>query len=96
MARRLAPEGPRLIRLASLLVLLYAPLVAAERLCPYPVDPAQGLGSRNLVRRFLANQLRIAHSADVMGGSMIAVGPYGCATLEASSNGVEAPASQAS
>jgi poly(3-hydroxybutyrate) depolymerase len=44
---------------------------------------------------FMANQLHIAHSADVMGAAMIAGGPYGCAVLRATSDGVEALASQA-
>jgi poly(3-hydroxybutyrate) depolymerase len=45
---------------------------------------------------FIADQLHIAHSADIMGAAMIAGGPYDCATLDASPDSVEALASQAS
>ena len=43
----------------------------------------------------MANQLHIAHSADIMGAAMTAGGLYGCAVLHATADGVEALASQA-
>jgi len=58
-------------------------------------DPAQVSVSGISSGGFMANQLHIAHSADVMGAAMIAGGPYGCAVLRATSDGVEALASQA-
>ena len=78
------------------LTLLCAYAVAAERLGGYPVDPAQVSAAGISSGAFLANQLHIAHSAHIMGAAMIAGGPYGCATLDASSDGVETPASEAS
>ncbi len=76
-------------------VLLCGSASAAERLSLYPIDPAQvsvaGLSSG----AFMANQLHIAHSAEIMGAAMIAGGLYGCAVLHATADGVEALASQA-
>ena len=43
----------------------------------------------------MANQLHIAHSADIMGAAMIAGGLYGCAVQDVESDGVLALASQA-
>jgi poly(3-hydroxybutyrate) depolymerase len=86
-----------MIRLANALslVLLCASASAAERLSSYPVDPAQVSVSGISSGAFMANQLHIAHSADVMGAAMIAGGLYGCAVLHATADGVEALASQA-
>jgi len=85
LARRLAPP----------LVFPCASGVTAERL-NYPVDPAHVSAAGISSGAFIADQLHIAHSADIMGAAMIAGGPYGCATLHASPDSVEAPASQAS
>ena len=80
----------------SLLVALgSASANAAEKLGAYSVDPAQisvaGLSSG----AFMANQLHIAHSADVMGAAMIAGGLYGCAVQDVERDGVLAAMSQA-
>src|SRR5271167_2873684 len=99
MARRLSSGDLAMIRLAHCLalplMLLGASASAAERLGGYPVDPAQVSVSGISSGAFMANQLHIAHSADVMGAAMIAGGLYGCAALHATSDGVEALASQA-
>jgi poly(3-hydroxybutyrate) depolymerase len=70
-------------------------VTTAERL-NYPVDPAQVSAAGISCGAFIADQLHIAHSADIMGAAMIVGGPYGCATLDASRENVEAPASLAS
>ena len=81
---------------AALLALAYAADAgAAERLGALPIDPSQvsvaGLSSG----AFMANQIHIAHSADVMGAAMIAGGLYGCAVEDVESDGVLALAAQA-
>ena len=81
--------------LPLLLVLLCASASAAERLGSYPVDPAQVSVSGISSGAFMANQLHIAHSADIMGAAMIAGGLYGCAVLHPTADGVEALDSQA-
>ena len=43
----------------------------------------------------MANQIHVAHSADIMGAAMIAGGLYGCAVQNVEFDGVEALASQA-
>ena len=69
----------RLSTLSFAFALALASADAAEPLGRYPVDPTQisvaGLSSG----AFMANQLHIAHSADIMGAAMIAGGLYGCA-----------------
>jgi hypothetical protein len=60
---------------------------AAERLGAYPVDPAQVSVSGLSSGAFMANQLHIAHSAEIMGAAMIAGGLYGCAVLHATAEG---------
>jgi poly(3-hydroxybutyrate) depolymerase len=99
MARRLSSEDLAVIRLALCLALplalLDASALAAERLGGYPVDPAQVSVSGISSGAFMANQLHIAHSADIMGAAMIAGGLYGCAVLHPTTDGVEALASQA-
>jgi poly(3-hydroxybutyrate) depolymerase len=88
-----------MIRLANALwlslMLLCASASAAERLRSYPVDPAQVSVSGLSSGAFMANQLHIAHSADIMGAALIAGGLYGCAVLHSTDDGVEALASQA-
>jgi poly(3-hydroxybutyrate) depolymerase len=99
MARRLFSRVVAMFRLANVLLpplmLLYASASAAERLGAYPVDPAQVSVSGLSSGAFMATQLHIAHSADIMGAAMIAGGLYGCAVLHATADGVEALASQA-
>ena len=51
----------------------------ADRLGQYPVDPGQISVAGFSSGAFMANQLHIAHSADIMGAAMIAGGLYGCA-----------------
>jgi poly(3-hydroxybutyrate) depolymerase len=77
------------------LALLCASASAAERLGAYPVDPAQVSVSGLSSGTFMANQLHIAHSTEIMGAAMVAGGLYGCAVLHATADGVEALASQA-
>jgi poly(3-hydroxybutyrate) depolymerase len=88
-----------MIRLANVLplslMLLCASASAAERLGSFPADPAQVSVSGISSGAFMANQLHIAHSADIMGAAMIAGGLYGCAVLHPTADGVEALASQA-
>ena len=83
------------IALALLLALQGAAAFAADPLTRFPVDPTQvsvaGLSSG----AFMANQLHIAHSADIMGAAMIAGGLYGCAVQDVERDGVLALLSQA-
>jgi hypothetical protein len=99
MARRLAPGDLAMNRLARCLapprVSPCPSGVTAERL-NYPVDPAHVSAAGNSSGALIADQLHIAHCADIMGAAMIAGRPYGCATLDASPDSVEARASQAS
>ncbi len=84
---------------AALLALAYAADAgAAERLVrlgALPIDPAQVSVAGISSGAFMANQIHIAHSADVMGAAMIAGGLYGCAVADVESDGVVALASQA-
>ncbi len=68
---------------------------ATERLGAFPVDPSQVSVAGFSSGAFMANQLHIAHSADVMGAAIIAGGLYGCAVEEVESDGVLALLSQA-
>ncbi len=68
---------------------------AAEKLGRLPVDPAQVSVAGFSSGAFMANQLHIAHSADVMGAAMIAGGLYGCAVDEVTQDGVTEKASLA-
>lgn len=68
---------------------------AADKLTSYPVDPAQISVAGISSGAFMANQLHVAHSADVMGAAMIAGGLYGCAVQDVEQDGVLALASQA-
>ncbi len=68
---------------------------AAERLASFPVDPAQISVAGVSSGAFMANQLHVAHSADIMGAAMIAGGLYGCAVEAVEDDGVRALASQA-
>ncbi len=67
----------------------------AERLGAYPVDASQISVAGVSSGAFMANQIHIAHSADVMGAAMIAGGLYGCAVIDVTRKGVLALASQA-
>ncbi len=81
---------------AALLALAYAEdAAAAERLGVLPIDPSQVSVAGISSGAFMANQIHIAHSADVMGAAMIAGGLYGCAVEDVDSDGVLALASQA-
>ena len=83
------------IALSLSLILASASASAAERLRSYPIDPAQVSVSGLSSGAFMANQLHIAHSAEIMGAAMIAGGLYGCAVLDVTEDGVEALDSQA-
>src|SRR5271157_5710075 len=74
---------------------LFAQAQAAERLGAFPVDPAQVSVAGISSGAFMANQLQVAHSADIMGAAMIAGGLYGCAVQDVTEDGVLALASQA-
>ena len=80
---------------AALACTLAASAQAAERLSSFPVDPSQVSVAGISSGAFMANQLHIAHSADIMGAAMIAGGLYGCAVEAIEDNGVRALASQA-
>ena len=81
---------------AALLALAYAADAgAAERLGALLIDPAQVSVAGISSGAFMANQIHIAHSADVMGAAMIAGGLYGCAVADVELDGVVALASQA-
>ena len=86
----------RLINVSALaLMLLSASAIAADKLGVFPVDPAQISVAGISSGAFMANQLHIAHSADIMGAAMVAGGLYGCAVQDVESDGVLALASQA-
>ena len=74
---------------------LSASAQAADRLAAYLVDPAQVSVAGISSGAFMANQLHIAHSADVMGAALVAGGLYGCAVQSVTSDGVLALATQA-
>src|SRR5208283_69782 len=80
---------------AALAFALAAPAYAADKLGNFPVDPAQVSVAGISSGAFMANQLHIAHSADIMGAAMIAGGLYGCAVQDVESDGVLALAAQA-
>jgi len=86
----------RLMSLSTVLLALgIAAAHAADPLGRFPVDPSQVSVSGISSGAFMANQLHIAHSADIMGAAMVAGGLYGCAVQDVESNGVLALASQA-
>jgi poly(3-hydroxybutyrate) depolymerase len=68
---------------------------AADRLGAYPVDPTQISVSGISSGAFMANQLHVAHSANIMGAGIVAGGLYGCAVLSDNENGVKPAASLA-
>jgi poly(3-hydroxybutyrate) depolymerase len=72
-----------------------APAHAAERLGSYPVDPGKVSVSGISSGAFMANQLHIAHSADIMGAGIVAGGLYGCAVLGVSGDRVVSLATRA-
>ena len=80
---------------AALVFAMAASAQAADKLGSFPVDPAQVSVAGISSGAFMANQLHIAHSADIMGAAMIAGGLYGCAVQDVESDGVLALASQA-
>ena len=92
-------KGNRLARLAGALGVALAVIGgaarAADRLGAYPIDPAQVSVAGISSGAFMANQIHVAHSADVMGAAMIAGGLYGCAVQDVEADGVVALASQA-
>jgi poly(3-hydroxybutyrate) depolymerase len=67
----------------------------AEKLGAFPVDASQVSVAGISSGAFMANQIHIAHSADVMGAAMIAGGLYGCAVESVEDDGVRALATQA-
>src|SRR5271165_7682454 len=79
----------------ALALAVAAPSQAAEKLGSFPVDPTQISVAGISSGAFMANQLQIAHSAEVMGAAMIAGGLYGCAVQDVTEDGVLALASQA-
>jgi poly(3-hydroxybutyrate) depolymerase len=79
----------------AILPALFAQAQAADRLGAFPVDPAQVSVAGISSGAFMANQLQVAHSADIMGAAMIAGGLYGCAVQDVTEDGVLALASQA-
>ena len=81
--------------LAALVFAMAASAQAADKLGSFPVDPAQVSVAGISSGAFMANQLHIAHSADIMGAAMIAGGLYGCAVQDVESDGVLALAAQA-
>src|SRR5271168_4093458 len=88
----------RFVRLAKALTIclaVTAPAQAADKLGSFPVDPAQVSVAGISSGAFMANQLQVAHSADIMGAAMIAGGLYGCAVQDVTEDGVLALASQA-
>ena len=80
---------------AALVFAMAASAQAADKLGSFPVDPAQVSVAGISSGAFMANQLHIAHSADIMGAAMIAGGLYGCAVQDVELDGVLALAAQA-
>src|SRR5208337_1313608 len=85
----------RLAQALALALAVAAPAYAADKLGSFPVDPAQVSVAGISSGAFMANQIHIAHSADIMGAAMVAGGLYGCAVQDVESDGVLALASQA-
>lgn len=79
----------------ALLPALFIAAHAAEKLGRLHIDPAQVSVAGVSSGAFMANQLQIAHSADIMGGAMIAGGLYGCAVQSVTEDGVLALATEA-
>src|SRR3954469_1155512 len=63
---------------------------AADPLGRYPVDPTQISVAGISSGAFMANQLHVAHSADIMGIGVVAGGPFGCAVADTNDTGVVA------
>jgi poly(3-hydroxybutyrate) depolymerase len=86
----------RSLSLALLLGTLGAgPALAADPLGHYPIDPTQISVSGISSGAFMANQLHVAHSADIMGVGMVAGGLYGCTVASVDDQGVTTLASLA-
>ena len=95
-------RDPFLARIAAMLLVLAgasgaaaAERAPAERLGAFPVDASQVSVAGISSGAFMANQIHVAHSADVMGAALIAGGLYGCAVQDVEADGVLALASQA-
>ena len=71
------------------------PALSADPLGRYLIDPTQISVSGISSGAFMANQLHVARSADIMGVGMVAGGLYGCAVASADDQGVTALASLA-
>ncbi|HEX6014765.1 MAG TPA: hypothetical protein VFY87_23830 [Geminicoccaceae bacterium] len=71
------------------------PASAAEKLGRYPVDPGRVSVSGISSGAFMANQLHIAHSSEIMGAGLVAGGLYGCAVFAVSGKRVVSLATQA-
>jgi poly(3-hydroxybutyrate) depolymerase len=78
--------------LLALIVSLYlvGAASAADPLGRYPVDPTQISVAGISSGAFMANQLHVAHSADIMGVGVVAGGPFGCAVADTNDTGVVA------
>jgi len=63
---------------------------AADPLRRYPVDPTQISVAGISSGAFMANQLHVAHSADIMGIGVVAGGSFGCAVADTNESGVVA------
>lgn len=80
---------------ASLTLAVPAGAEPGAKLTAFPADPSQVSVAGISSGAFMANQLHIAHSADVIGAAMIAGGLYGCAVEDVQAEGVQALASKA-
>lgn len=67
----------------------------AARLAPQNVDAGQISVSGISSGAFMANQLHIAHSANLVGAGLVAGGLYGCAVQSADASGIESLAAVA-
>lgn len=68
---------------------------AAERLGRYPVDPGKVSVSGISSGAFMANQLHLAHSSEIMGAGLVAGGLYGCAVFAVSGSRIVSLATKA-
>jgi poly(3-hydroxybutyrate) depolymerase len=78
-----------LVPALALAVFLAGAARAADRLGSLPIDPAQISVSGISSGAFMANQLHVAHSAQLMGAGLVAGGLYGCAVFDATAAGVQ-------
>ena len=89
------PRVAAMLAASAFAIALHSAAEAAEKLGAYPADASQVSVAGISSGAFMANQLHIAHSADIMGAAMIAGGLYGCAVDAVEDDGVVALASQA-